>query len=107
MGRREIWMAIGTFLLGTAVTVALSSVPFVLTGLACSSAINLPTTPDCRLAVDRFAIVPIGLSALTVGGTAAVLTASKGAWIAVITAILTGVGAGALVATYWFAMYAG
>jgi hypothetical protein len=105
MGRREIWMAIGTFLLGAAVTVAISSIPFALTGVACSSAVNLPGTPDCQLAITRFAAVPIGLSALTVGGTTAVLAARKGVWIAVIAAIVAGACAGALVAAYWFKMY--
>jgi len=105
MGKREIWVAVGIFLLGTAVTVLLSSIPFTLTGVACSSAVNLPGTPDCRLAIARFAAVPIGLSALTVGGTAAVLAARKGVWITVIAAIVAGACAGALVAAYWFRMY--
>lgn len=105
MGKRELWVAIGTFLLGAAVTVLLSSIPFALTGVACSSALNLPSTPDCRLAIAKFATVPIGLSALTVGGTAAVLAARKGIWMAVIATIVAGACAGALAAAYWFNMY--
>lgn len=105
MGKRELWVAIGTFLLGTAVTMLLSSIPFALTGAACSSAVNLPGTPDCQLAIAKFAAVPIGLSALTVGGTTAVLAARRGIWVAAIAAIVAGACTGALAATYWFNMY--
>ena len=105
MKKREIWLALGILLLGTVVTLILSSIPFVLVGVACSPAPNFPDTPDCQPVVAKFAVVPIGLSALTIGGTAAVLAARKGVAATIVAAIIVGGCAGGLVAAYWFNLH--
>ncbi|ATY15706.1 hypothetical protein CU254_38955 [Amycolatopsis sp. AA4] len=106
LSKRSLGMALGVFLLGAVVTVAMSSVPFFLTAVACTRSANAPAVPpQCQAAVDKFAVVPLVLSAVTVGGTVWILVAHRRI-VTVVASALAGGGLAALfVGLYWFNQY--